>query len=470
MKLVVDRTDNLADDSLRRQPSSHSALGRQLYRSFLMSPCSDATLQSSRQLLKGLLDEVDLDDDLPSSPQHLLEWTQRSAARVADQYRVYLGARRGGQPRAYFSTKGHALYFLRRVAFTKLVDGAWLYGTVKHWHHSRYWPLLHTYLEELGCGDPAQNHVRLYKQLLLSEGCDGDLDDLDDIYYLQGAVQLALGCQSDRFWPEVIGYNLGYEQLPLHLLITAYELKELGIDPYYFTLHVTVDNAANGHARRAVQAALENWPVDGGGDYYRRVKRGYALNNAGVGSLEIIQGFDHYTEVVNIIRRKSAVAQLHSDYNRIQGRSVNEWLADPEQIPQFLTALTERGWIRPDRDPEASPFWNLLQGPKACMAGVFSPYELRILYEWIAGSWLVEEGDATVGHNPSLPQPPVTAGAATERPEADWSLHTIQEYADGLDDLDRWIAAMAPGRHDTAEGLSATRHFYDFFLASGHPG
>jgi hypothetical protein len=52
----------------------------------------------------------------------------------------------------------------------------------------------------------------------------------------------------------VIGYNLGYEQLPLHLLITSYELNELGIDPYYFTLHVTVDNAGSGHAHKAVQA------------------------------------------------------------------------------------------------------------------------------------------------------------------------------------------------------------------------
>jgi hypothetical protein len=61
---------------------------------------------------------------------------------------------------------------------------------------------------------------------------------------------------AEKFLPEVIGFNLGYEQLPLHLLITAYELKELHIDPYYFTLHITVDNADSGHAKQAVDAVF----------------------------------------------------------------------------------------------------------------------------------------------------------------------------------------------------------------------
>ncbi len=54
-------------------------------------------------------------------------------------------------------------------------------------------------------------------------------DDLSDDHYIQGALQLAMAHHADQFLPEIIGFNLGYEQLPLHLLITAYELKELGI-------------------------------------------------------------------------------------------------------------------------------------------------------------------------------------------------------------------------------------------------
>ena len=84
---------------------------------------------------------------------------------------------------------------------------------------------------------------------------------LEDDHYLQGALQLALGVCADEFLPEVIGFNLGYEQLPLHLLITAYELSELGIDPYYFTLHVTIDNASSGHACKAAQSVLNLLPL-----------------------------------------------------------------------------------------------------------------------------------------------------------------------------------------------------------------
>lgn len=86
-------------------------------------------------------------------------------------------------------------------------------------------------------------------QKLLAEHDLQDSSAIDDERYLQGAIQLALGVCGADYLPEVIGYNLGYEQLPLHLLISSYELSELGIDPYYFTLHVTIDNASTGHAQ-----------------------------------------------------------------------------------------------------------------------------------------------------------------------------------------------------------------------------
>ncbi|MGM2755128.1 iron-containing redox enzyme family protein, partial [Bacillus cereus group sp. Bce019] len=91
--------------------------------------------------------------------------------------------------------------------------------------------------EELGDGMADKNHVKLYRELLARYGLD-PVEDLPDDLYRQGLVQLALGWNAQQFLPEIVGFNLGYEQLPLHLLITAYELNELGIDPYYFTLHV----------------------------------------------------------------------------------------------------------------------------------------------------------------------------------------------------------------------------------------
>src|SRR5690606_31490349 len=118
-------------------------------------------------------------------------------------------------------------------------------------------PLVHTYLEELGDGAPDKNHVLLYRRLLTQHGIQAEDDgSLPDDLYEQGLIQLCLAWNAREFLPEVIGFNLAYEQLPLHLLVTSYELNELGIDPYYFTLHVTVDNGHSGHARQACDAVL----------------------------------------------------------------------------------------------------------------------------------------------------------------------------------------------------------------------
>ncbi|MBI1567292.1 iron-containing redox enzyme family protein, partial [Escherichia coli] len=94
----------------------------------------------------------------------------------------------------------------------------------------------------------------------------------------------------ERFLPEVIGYNLGYEQPPLHLLITTHELAELGIDAHYFQLHVTIDNAASGHARRAIESFTELMR-DEQPAFYERVRHGYRLNNLGIDTPSLIASF-----------------------------------------------------------------------------------------------------------------------------------------------------------------------------------
>ena len=212
-----------------------------------------------------------LPSGLPDSPEDLLDWMAANTQSVHAKFALYREQRRAGAPRVYFSNRAHALYFLRSVAPTKLVDGAWLYGLLAHWRNPGFSDLVRTYVEELGEGERDKNHVVLYRGLLARYGLD-PLDDLPDALYRQGLIQLALGWNAQSFLPEIVGFNLGYEQLPLHLLITAYELNELGLDPYYFTLHVTVDNAASGHARRACQAVADTQgAMDDGGEFWRRV-------------------------------------------------------------------------------------------------------------------------------------------------------------------------------------------------------
>lgn len=398
-----------------------------------------------------------LPEEMPQDLSALQEFVEQHCVEVAHQYADYLQQRKAGGPRKFFSNKAHALFFLQAVGPTKLVDGAWLYGLLPHWRDPRFDGLICTYLEELGDGNPAQNHVVIYRKLLAEHGLQ-DTTGLPDERYLQGAIQLALGERADSFLPEVIGYNLGYEQLPLHLLISAYELSELGIDPYYFTLHVTIDNASTGHAQKAVQAVLDLLPVEADREaFLRRVSAGYRLNDLGQGSRAIIESFDLYDELLGMLERKRPFGQhMHSDYCRFEGKTVNQWLSSPEQLPGFLEAMENKGWIKRHQDPQASRFWQMIVGDGAAMFGVFSPYEKQLLHDWIAGDWTPERTTAyrrvtRVNTTPALPV-------------GDPDVQTLQASLEGLDDHARmqvlipWLSAH---RHAHPAGLLATRRFIE---------
>ncbi|MBC7513499.1 MAG: iron-containing redox enzyme family protein [Herminiimonas sp.] len=388
---------------------------RALYFSLAARRPQRAALDAARRYLDGALqDAASLPCDLPAVPADLDAWIVQNTASVGERYQTYLAQRKAGSARQYFGSKAHALNFLRSVAPTKTVDGAWLYGVVHHWNDSRFASLIRIYLEELGAGMPDKNHVVLYKKLLAAHGCER-WNNLSERHFVQGTIQLSLAHQAQHFLPEIIGFNLGYEQLPLHLLICAYELNELGIDPYYFTLHVTVDNADTGHAKTALNGLHEAWPVVGDGDrFYERVMNGYKLNMLGADTASVIAAFDLEQELITILADKSTVGkQVHSDYCRVGGRSINDWLGTPGQIPAFLQKLQDGGWIKRGLDPQQSRFWQLLQGERAEMFGVFSAYELQVIHDWIAGD--AAPAVATASNDASIPTMPA-AGQAIEGP------------------------------------------------------
>lgn len=419
--------------------------------------------------------------DMPDDAEQLAAWVRGNAESVGMQYSDYLAQRKAGAARRYFSNKSHALNFLQSVAPTKLVDGSWLYGLTRYWQDDRYAALIKIYLEELGEGLPEKNHVVLYRKLLATHGCE-QWPLLSDDHFVQGAIQLSLAQHAAHYLPEIIGFNLGYEQLPLHLLITAYELNELDIDPYYFTLHITVDNASTGHAHKAVEGLLEMLPhLAGREDFYRRVVNGYKLNMLGAGTNSVIAAFDLDEEIIKVLHAKSAVGKrMHSDFCRIGGRTVNEWLAAPGQIPLFLDSMQQHGWIKRHEHPQHSRFWRLLEGDRAEMFGVFNPYERQVIYDWIAGDMSQRPNRATddAGNVPSrqLSFRARQRLMRTLEPE----LANPADVHSGHDDIDADIAALeqrlaqpqsredmmalligliSPTNHHTPCGLMATRYF-----------
>jgi hypothetical protein len=447
---------------------------RQIYFGLLCDEPDKVVVERSRSYLVELLQMAARNEaDLPSNPDGLATWSTANAVNVGAQYREYLDARKAGGARRYFGTKSHALYFLRSVAPTKLVDGVWLYGLLRHWGDTRFSPLIQTYLEELGRGLPDKNHVVIYKKLLAAHGCE-QWDTLSDDHFVQGTIQLALAQHAANFLPEVIGFNLGYEQLPLHLLICAYELNEVGIDPYYFTLHIGVDNVVSGHGAKAIQGLFDALPhIADKRNFYQRVVNGYKLNSMGTGTNSVIAQFDLYKELVSILAAKCCVgAHLHSDYGRIAGKSVNQWLSDSAQIPAFLDSLQQTGWIKRHQDPEHSRFWNLIQGEHAEMFGVFNTYERQVIADWIAGDSIQGQTRHPLSYKdrrylynvlPARKDPSYMREGAESCDDFNMELRLLETNLGDLSDKDSTMATlvkiMSPVHHHTDVGLMATRVF-----------
>ncbi|MBG9390177.1 iron-containing redox enzyme family protein [Caenimonas aquaedulcis] len=465
-----DATAELADAS-SGAGSGHA----DLYRRLMQPSLDDATRAAAGEYLAQQLERVRGEPgELPAHPGELQAWMESNTQSVHARYAAYLAQRKEGQPRRFFANRAHALHVLRQVAPTKLVDGAWLYGLVKHAANPKMSDLVRTYVEELGEGDAGKNHVVLYRDLLNRYNLD-PLDDLDDTLYTQGAIQLALGACAEEFLPEVIGFNLSYEQLPLHLLITAHELNELGIDPYYFTLHVTVDNGDTGHARRACQAVLDMLPrLADDGVFWERVRAGAKLADVAPGTMDAVEGFRIDDEVLRIFARKSVTGHgAHSDYCRVAGKSVNEWLARPAEIPQFLAALEAAGWIQRGKPVDDSRFWGLLQGPRAEMFGVFSSYELQVIHDWIRGDASADGAAFTQGPAPEgrtrrasframqRARPALVAGPAADLLDPDLdALKSRLATADPAQREQLLCEMMSPAMHWTPAGLEATRQFW----------
>ena len=440
--------------------------------------------EPARQFLERRLAQAQsLPVDLPTDPAQLDAWSQRHVLDVGAAYQDYLARRKAGAPRQYFANKAAALYFLRAVAPTKLVDGAWLFGVLPRWQDVAFHGLIRTYLEELGDGVADKNHVAIYQQLLATHGCD-QWQDLSDDHFEQGAIQLALAAEAEQFLPELIGYNLGYEQLPLHLLITSYELNELGIDPYYFTLHVTVDNGSNGHAHKAIaslQAMMAR--ADDPQAFYQRVLDGYRLNELGACTTSVIGAFDIDHELKRLLADKAIIGKdMHSDYCRIEGKAVSAWLENPAAIGDFLDAMTRAGWIARGQEAGASRFWGLVSGPRAEMFGVFSPYELQVLRDWIEQA---PDGVSAARREPSYRARQRNlrelAGGAEARPSTvrgvirHWgeaandsgagqnALRAFEQQVAECGGKDAAMAllgaAIAPSKHHTPVGMMATRMF-----------
>lgn len=340
---------------------------------------------------------------------------------VTNRWEEYLARRRNGGSREMFSDKTEAKWWLKQAAPVKYVDGAWLGHINKISTPFMYrsitknaWQVMS---EELGDGDLAKNHVHVYRDLMVDIDAGLPPADSEDFIHPRhelnearcwkaALAQMLISLFPHDFLPEALGFNMAYESLPLHLLKTVKELRELRLNPYYFELHISIDNADSGHAAMAM-AAVANYidlikqteGAEAAHVAWKRVQSGYILAEGlpttpespslKTPADEPFPRTDTEASMVDIFAAKSFVAhKIHCNSRlRIGRRSLVDWLEpnafkNPQWQREFLHDLSNcKPWVIKGDSQKSRLVKELSWEGK--MFGSFTQTEVEVVRAWI---------------------------------------------------------------------------------------
>lgn len=393
------------------------------------------------------------------TPQALRQFFNTNHAASSYKYEAYIKRRRAGGPRELFPTYEYAAQWLKLAACVKYVDGGWV-GNILNFGLTAMRPAgssasesesgsmrvpaasereaaklaWQVVTEEFGDGDLAKNHVYLYYELIHSldpSALPGHMRGFDGLQPDQGSYRcwtaaiaqqcIGLMAGTDDFFPEALGFNMAYETLPYHLLVTSKELRELKVDDYYFALHITIDNPDSGHAalgRLAVETLLEGVRQRDGDEamqkMWKRVQAGCVLADglpttpaspieherlpngrwapktavSPVPTQPCSPASSIERAMVHLLTRKALAAEkMHcSSRIRIDGWTVEEWLdattwTDKKGL-EFLRALgRKQPWVVPGDSKQSRLVRELEWGGR--MFGAFSAKETDLVRRWI---------------------------------------------------------------------------------------
>ncbi|KAI9136331.1 hypothetical protein BKA69DRAFT_1104913 [Paraphysoderma sedebokerense] len=185
-------------------------------------------LDTARQYLKTEFKTPQLSNLVDEYSEELIEkWHDQSYFDVLEKYNKWLTTwESNGRKNEMLVSEEFTKWWLTQIAPTKLVDGSWLQNVAsgKSMKDSRTLrPVLAnlylTFFEELGEGHLNRNHVTVYRETLETAGINLPLSTsrafaessaLYDESFFVGTTQLLLGTFSDKYLPEIIGYNFGY--------------------------------------------------------------------------------------------------------------------------------------------------------------------------------------------------------------------------------------------------------------------
>lgn len=253
-----------------------------------------------------------------------------------------------------------------QLAPFNLTDGAWLRNVGRTGPMDQARAMLYSiYMDELGDGDISKNHCNIYRDLCHDAGYYPppiesrefafDPRFLDSAFDVP-AFELAISHFSDEYYPEIIGMTLQLEWEVVELKGTRDLLSYYGFDPHFYVMHIGIDNAENGHGRRAADAIrlyLENVYRAGGAPAvqraWRRIWNGFvAFGNVGNWGADfktlLTEKPTLEAQMLAMIRRKAEFGSRNHQQHMVGKARIDEWFADP---PGFLRALEQAGWITP---------------------------------------------------------------------------------------------------------------------------
>lgn len=392
----------------------------------ILPECRDMLLRLLSSTIADTLEEPGEDSILSVdnfSQGALKKFLKAKDEDVQNRYEEYVARRKSGGPREIFSDKNEAKWWLKQAAPVKYVDGAWLGHINKISTPFRFrnitknaWQVMS---EELGDGDLAKNHVHVYRELM--DDIDAKLPPADSEDFINprhelnearcwkaAIAQLLISLFAHEFLPEALGFNMAYESLPLHLLKTIKELREVRLNGYYFELHICIDNADTGHAAMAMETvvsyidAVERAEGKEAAEIaWKRVQAGYILAEGlptvpespslrqDKKATETFPRSATEAELISIFAAKSAVAhKIHCNSRlKIGRRSLVNWLephafANPEWQKEFLQDLSNcKPWITKG-DVEKSKLVKELSW-EGRMFGSFTQSEVEVVKAWI---------------------------------------------------------------------------------------
>jgi len=186
-------------------------------------------------------------------------------ARIHHIYTIESGAYENFEPPSTVPRE-IMVWFIQQYAPFPMVDGSWVQHIAKAGtsHTEISARLFRIYSDEVGNSNILYNHPNIYRRLLEGEGIHMPPTDswdfamqpaLRDFAFDLPLLTLSVSMFPKAFLPEIIGVNLAIELSGLGkgYMEIIDELRYWKVDPYFFTLHLTIDNIASGHTAVAME-------------------------------------------------------------------------------------------------------------------------------------------------------------------------------------------------------------------------